>query len=164
MLDLEPPKEVKLYPHCLTYSFHIKKKIIKTFLLEARKKGIKVYTVESSHIPWTLRRLLGISFSPCYGQQRIMMYYTSFWRMYLPASVVEKRLAAKAKRWAQQNIIPAIGLIAPGIYRNEPTYGLSELSKELKILKKAGIKEVIIFRLGGLRKEHILPFTKFSQQ
>ncbi len=164
MLDLEPPKEVKLYPRCFTYSFHKKKRIIQHFLGEAGERGINVYTVESAHIPLVLRRILGVSFPSRYRQKRIVMYYTSFLRTYLPASVVEQKLAANAKRWSQQDIIPALGLIAPGIYKNELTYGLSELKKEVEILKKAGIKEVIIFRLGGLHKEHVRPLKVLSQQ
>ncbi len=91
------------------------------------------------------------------------MYYTSFLRAYLPASVVGEKLAARARIWKRSNIIPAIGLIAHGIYRNEPTYSLSELRGELEILQKARINEVIIFRLGGLKKEYVRSLTITTQ-
>ena len=54
-----------------------------------------------------------------------------------------------------------IGLIAPGVYKIEPTYDAEALSMELKIAQANGIKEVIIFRLGGLDRKFVKVITKY---
>ena len=50
--------------------------------------------------------------------------------------------------------IPSFGVIAPGIMGNEPVLSPEQLEQDLQIAKKARIKEVILFRLGGLNKEY----------
>ena len=78
------------------------------------------------------------------------MFYSSFLRSFIPREIIQKRFEAKMKYYAAHNIIPGIGLIAPGIYAHEPVYGAKELKEELKIVRERKMPEVVIFRLGGL--------------
>ena len=54
-----------------------------------------------------------------------------------------------------------LGTIATGILGNEPILSPQNLERDLHNMKKIGIKEVVIFRLGGLDKEYVKVLTKF---
>jgi len=49
----------------------------------------------------------------------------------------------------------ALGTISKGIKGNEPLLSTEQLEKDLTLAKQAGIKEVILFRLGGLNREYL---------
>ncbi len=53
------------------------------------------------------------------------------------------------------NFLIAYGTIAPGISGREPLLSAQQLKKDLALAKKTKIKEVIIFRLGGLNKTYL---------
>jgi|SRR3989344_881648 len=160
MLDLEPPKE-KMQLFTRMPMMHINKRKIQKFLYHAPEHNIKVYAVELSHLSPRILRMIGLSYSSQkFKQQRIGMYYTSFIRLLLPQHLVEERFIHKVKECVQNKMFLGIGLIAPGVYKIEPTYDADTLQTELKIAQEKGIKEVIIFRLGGLHKK----FMKVIQQ
>ena len=52
------------------------------------------------------------------------------------------------------NLQVGLGTIATGILGNEPILSPKGLDRDLKEMKKIGIKEVVIFRLGGLNQEY----------
>ncbi len=58
--------------------------------------------------------------------------------------------------------IPALGTIATGIQGNEPILSLEQLKRDLTIAREQKIKEVIIFRLGGLTKEYARLLARFA--
>ncbi len=58
--------------------------------------------------------------------------------------------------------IPALGTIASGIQGNEPILSLEKLKQDLTIAREQRIKEVIIFRLGGLTKEYVRLLARFA--
>lgn len=58
--------------------------------------------------------------------------------------------------------IPAFGTIATGIQGNEPCLSLEQLKKDLAIAREQKMKEVIIFRLGGLTKEYAHLLARFA--
>lgn len=51
------------------------------------------------------------------------------------------------------NYLVAYGTIAVGIHGNDSIISTKQLKKDLQLAKEAGIKEVVIFRLGGLNKK-----------
>ena len=53
------------------------------------------------------------------------------------------------------NFCVALGTIAIGINGNEPILTNLQLKRNLEIAKKSGVQESIIFRLGGLEKNHV---------
>jgi len=147
MLDLEPPKH-RWQIFTKLQNFQGNRKLIKKFIKRNRDK---VYTVERAHIPLFFSKIMGLS----YPSKRILMYYTSFFRPFMPDHILLNRLKKKAEYCADNDCSLAIGLIATGIHGFEPVYGAKELNEDLQIAKKAGVKEIIIFRLGGLNKELI---------
>lgn len=58
--------------------------------------------------------------------------------------------------------IPALGTIARGIQGNEPVLSVEQLKRDLILAREQKIKEVIIFRLGGLTKEYARLLARFA--
>jgi len=145
MLDLEPPKR-RWQIFTKLQHFQQNKKMIKSFISKNKER---IYTVERAHVPLFVSKMIGLS----YPSKRILMYYTSFFRPFVPDHILLNRLKKKAEYCAENDCLLALGLIATGIHGFEPIYGAKELNEDLQIAKKAGVKEVVIFRLGGLNKE-----------
>lgn len=59
------------------------------------------------------------------------------------------------------NFLVAYGTIASGISGCEPKLSLSQLEEDLKIAEYVDIKEVIIFRLGGLDRKYLKVLNNF---
>ncbi len=160
MLDLEPPKE-RWQLLTKAYNYVSNKRNIKKFLRKARKKGIKIYLVEIAHLPVWLIRLAGLSYSAKrYGLQKIMMYYTSFGRKAFPDEITDERFAKMAKKTAEEGNLLGIGCISTGILGWEPINSPEIVGKELEMAKKAGVKETVIFRLGGLDQSYARAILK----
>ncbi len=51
-----------------------------------------------------------------------------------------------------KNYLVALGTIAAGVHGNEPNISLEQLKLDLETAKKCGVKEVVVFRLGGLNE------------
>ena len=62
-----------------------------------------------------------------------------------------------------ERFLAAYGTIARGIQRNEPILSLKQLKKDLELADSAGIKEVIIYRLGGLNRSYANLLKQFKQ-
>lgn len=56
----------------------------------------------------------------------------------------------------------AYGTIAKGIQRNEPILSLKQLKNDLELAERAGVKEVIIYRLGGLNRGYADLLKQFA--
>ena len=156
MIDLELPttQNSKLY---LTqfHNFPRNKLLITNFI----KTHDKVYTAEYFPIkPWM--KFIGLNYNPIkYDSKMIKMFYTSMWPF--PRNFLEKKIKSYKEQF-QDKFIPAFGTIANGISGKEPILSPEKLEADLKIAKKNSIKEVIIFRLGGLNKDYIKIISKFT--
>lgn len=69
---------------------------------------------------------------------------------------------SRGRRDLGDNFLVAYGTITTGISGREPLLSLPRLKKDLELAKKAGIKEVIIFRLGGLTLSTARLLKQFS--
>ena len=47
-----------------------------------------------------------------------------------------------------------LGTIATGVQGNEPLLSKKSLKRDLTLAKNLGVREVVIFRLGGLNKKY----------
>lgn len=61
-----------------------------------------------------------------------------------------------------ENYIVGFGTIALGITGKEPILSPEQLEKDLQIAQDAGVKEVVLFRLGGLNKKYVKVLEKFA--
>jgi len=68
----------------------------------------------------------------------------------------------QGKREFGSNYIVSFGTIAKGINGNEPLLTASQLRKDLQRAKEADIKEVVIFRLGGLNEKYLKAIEEFT--
>ncbi len=148
MLDLELPTTQKpsLY---LTQAFNFlaNKALIKQFI--KRHKG-EAYLAEYFPVgkaKLLIFKTLGIHYNNKKAKV-IKMFYSSLH----PFST--SFLKTEFKTAKQRDYLIALGTISSGIHGNDPNIKLSILKRDLSLAKKAGIKEAIIFRLGGLNKSY----------
>jgi len=73
---------------------------------------------------------------------------------------MKKEMAYGVKNFGNR-FIAGLGLTAEGIYGNERIISAELLERDLRIAKAEGVKEVIIYRLGGLNKEYMDVIQKF---
>ena len=102
-----------------------------------------------------------LSFNPDkYNNTKIKMIYTSMHRIFNEELIREE--IKKYKEHYNEKFIVGLGTIAVGINGNEKILTPEELERDLRICKESGVKEVVIFRLGGLNKEYIKVMNKFN--
>ncbi len=61
----------------------------------------------------------------------------------------------RGKQEYGQNYLLAFGTIARGVNGTEPLLSPQQLEQDLRLAKRLGIKEIILFRLGGLNQEYV---------
>jgi len=138
MLDLELPttKNPLLYLTQL-FNFSCNKKLIRQFISQHRT----VYAAEYYPKKQKFLQFLGLHFP--HTKVIKMMYHSMH---HFNEEFVKKEL---------QNLqFVAYGTIATGIGGNEPLLTTSQLKKDLQLAQEAKLKEVIIFRLGGLNQKY----------
>ena len=155
MIDLELPttQNSKLY-FTQFVNFPRNKLLISKFI----KQHKDVYTAEYFPINPILK-LLGLNYDPIrYNSKMIKIFYTSMWPF--PRNFLEKKIKDYKKKY-KEDFIPAFGTIATGISGTEPILSPKKLKEDLEIARKNNVKEVIIFRLGGLNNNYIKIISKF---
>ncbi len=144
MLDLELPttKNPKLYFTQFT-NFYINRRLIKNFI---NNYSGKVCAAEYNFSNQNLLKKLGLHFN---NTKIIKMKYHSL------HSFNKNKFKSFLNNSKQKGIIPGLGTIAKGINGNEKILSPLEFKRDLKMCKESGIKEVVIFRLGGLNKKYL---------
>lgn len=159
MLDLEFPttKNFSLF-FTEVLNFYKNKHLIKRFI---RKHSGKVYLAEyypEGRIKEETLWLLGLHFRKA---KVIKMVYHSMHNF--DEGFIRKELKS-GKRSYGKDFLVAYGTIAKGIGGKEPILTLKQLEKDLKIAKEAGVKEVVIYRLGGLDRKYLSIINKFFKR
>tara|TARA_Y100000034_G_scaffold32031_4_gene39168 strand:- start:17068 stop:17793 length:726 start_codon:yes stop_codon:yes gene_type:complete len=152
MIDLELPtsQNPKLY-YTQFINFFRNRRLIRKFI----KNHKKVYTAEYFPIKKWLK-FLALNFdSKKYNNKVIKMLYTSMW----PFSL-ENHLK-QGKDLFKNNYIAGFGVIATGEGGNETCLTTKQLENDLTLAQKNKVKEIIIFRLGGLNKNYLKIISKF---
>jgi hypothetical protein len=131
---------------------------------DASRYRVTLHTAEYPSLGGFSQRLfqrLGISYpTERFAHQKIMMWYTSMIPLRLRA------LAQRGLRWSferyKDQLSVGIGTISHGIFGNEPLLSPLQMHEDLLFLQKIGIKNVVIFRLGGMTRaywEILQPFS-----
>lgn len=156
LIDCEFPKNKLLYIYQL-FNFFGNKKLIKEFIIKN-----KVYTAEyypEGTLKDSLLNFLGLNFDPNkYNNRIIKMLYHSMHNF--NENFIKKEIRYGVNKYKNKYLV-AFGTIARGINRNEPLLTLEQFKKDLKIAKECGVKEVIIYRLGGLNKNYLKVIKKY---
>ncbi len=149
MLDAELPfsRNPWLMLTQLPFFFSNKKKI-QTFVKTYPKLTVVEY-YQVGKIKEGLLRLFGVSFLPGKHTLVKMAYHSMRKANY---TKLEKMVQQKKKEYGSVNL--AFGTIAIGVQGNEPLLTSEQLKKDLNFAKRMNMKEIIIFRLGGLNKEY----------
>ena len=104
-------------------------------------------------------KLMGVSYSPkIYGNKKIVMYYTSMHK-FVPKLLL--RGIHKLHKKYDKNLQVGLGVTATGILGDEPIITPTNLKRDLKEMKKIGVNEVVIFRLGGMNKKYASVIKKY---
>lgn len=152
MLDLELPttKNPKLY---LTQflNFLKNKFLIKKFIKNYRGKVYLAEYYPEGRIKEKCMQFLGLHYN--HKKAKIIkMVYHSMHRF--NKEFIANELKTGKKEFGG-NFLVAYGTIAQGVGGWEPKLSLSQFKEDLKIAKEIGIKEVVIYRLGGLAKDYL---------
>lgn len=152
MLDLELPttKNPLLY---LTQAFNFfrNKKLINNFI---NAYPGDVYLAE--YYPEGKRKeriltLLGLHYTTNKAKIIKMVYHSLH---HFNKQFITEELQKGKKEWDDRFLV-AYGTMATGIEGWEPNITATQLEEDLKIAKDVGIREVVIYRLGGLNKEYL---------
>lgn len=142
------------------FKYFKNKKLIKAFF--KKYKG-QVYTAEYFADNELMKWFLGfncLSFDPNkYNNIKIKMMYSSM----LPW-LAEDFMRSEIKKYKEEyrdKFFIGLGVTAVGINGNENLIKSKNLERDLKICKELGVKEVIVYRLGGLNKEYLKVINKF---
>ncbi len=121
----------------------------------------KIYTAE--YFPHSkLLEIFGLSFNPNkFGNKMIKMIYSSMHEY--PESVVQKEMAYGKNNYGD-NFIVGLGTLAAGVKGDEPKISPELLERDLRIAREAGVKEAVIYRLGGLSQEYLKVIKKHNKQ
>ena|SRR3989344_543773 len=158
MLDLElPTTQNPILYLTQFFNFHQNKKMIKNFISDYRGT---IYLAE--YYPegkWKERILqfLGLHYSHPKVKIIKMIYHSlhNFNQEFIQTEL------KRGKNEFKDHFLIALGTIAPGIHGTEPRISLKQLQQDLKIVKICGIKEAVLFRLGGLDKMYGKVLRKF---
>ncbi len=152
LFDLELPLKVKKYLENTPW-FKKNKQAIERFLANP-PRGTKVVTAE--YLPsrvLTSKRLkdLGLAY-PHLTPKRIVMFYTS---MLEPGEreVAHKSFKEQVKGFKGLQV--GLGTTATGVFGDEPILSPNGLRDDIILCKSLGVKDVTIFRLGGMTPAHM---------
>ncbi|MBI5391960.1 hypothetical protein HZB00_03070 [Candidatus Woesearchaeota archaeon] len=98
--------------------------------------------------------VLGLHFTPQNKKRNVVKMLYSSLRSYRSKEWMEKHILAGKKIYGN-HFLAGLGLLAPGVGEHEKMIHVEQLQRDLTLCKKAGVKEVILFRLGGLNKEYL---------
>ena len=153
MLDLEyPKKRLLLIKNFFKRETNIK--LIHNFI--ENYKG-EIYCCEYYKDFGFIENKSGLHFDNAH--KIIKMYYTSM--HHFSDKSLEKNFKKNITKY-QNKFLVALGIIAVGILGNEKILSHHQLKRDLELCKKAGINEVIIYRLEGLNEEYLKVLEKFS--
>lgn len=154
MLDLELPTTQNPWLYLSEFlNFRKDKKMIHSFL--CHHPG-ETYLCEYSAPEKSLQRL-GLHYVSKKSKVMKMLYHSVH---YYSAEKLKFEMQQGMQKYGD-NYIVGFGTIAVGVGGNEPLLSPAQLEKDLQIAKEVGVKEVVLFRLGGLNKKYVGVLEKF---
>ena len=121
-------------------------RVLRKFI-EKRKK--EIIRGEIPLCPQALGKVLGLSYPWIRERVCYLLYSTLF-----PFWWIERKIKEGRELYGD-NFMVGAGCIGKGITRMERIISPEEIRKVLQLSRKMGVREVIIYRLGGLRREFI---------
>ncbi|MBU1111695.1 MAG: hypothetical protein ABIG93_00215 [archaeon] len=161
MIDAELPTTKNPFLYITQFfNFLSNRKLIRTFIKNNKPVYIAEYYPEGKFKEGILS-FLGLHFDPKkYNYKVIKMLYHSLHNF--DEKFLNKELE-QGKEEFGNNFITAFGIIAKGVSDEKHLLSFESLKQDLTIAKKQRLKEIIIFRLGGMNKEYQKVIEKFVQ-
>ena|SRR3989344_1853333 len=154
MLDLELPTTQNLWLYLTQFiNFRKDKKLIHSFV--CNHSG-ETYLCEYSAPQKSLQRL-GLHYTSKKSKVMKMLYHSVH---YYSDQKLKSELQQGLQEYGERYIV-GYGTIAIGVGGNEPLLSAEQLEKDLRIAQDVGVKEVVLFRLGGLNKKYVKVMEKF---
>ena len=141
------------------HNFFANKVLINNFI----KNHKKVYVAEYFFVSMLFEKIynfLGLTFPPKFNTYPMRMAYSS---MHDFGKKIMEREIVKGKQIFGDKLILAYGTLATGALGTEKPISLKLLKRDLDLAKKHNIKEVVLFRLGGLNNSYIKLLKNYSQ-
>jgi len=158
MLDLEFPTRQNFWLYLIEwFNFFKNKRLIEQFI---QNYNGQIYLAEyypEGKRKEELLQWLGLHYN-IKNVKVIKMYYHSLHNF--SEAIVSKELQQGVREYGD-DYQAAFGTIAMGIHGNEPILPLKQLKIDLQLAKQAGVKEAVIFRLGGLNKKYAQIINQF---
>lgn len=159
MLDLELPTRHNPWLFITQkVNFFSNRKLIKDFI--DKYKG-QVYLAEyypEGKLKEKIMIFCGLHY-PSKKVKVIKMLYHSL--HHFKREFIVKEIKRGKKEFGDKYLL-AFGTIAKGVNGTEPLLSPAQLQQDLQLAKQLEIKEVVIFRLGGLDKEYASLLNRFS--
>lgn len=158
MLDLELPFRRNPWLFITQKAnFFSNKRLIRNFINDYSGEVYLVEYYPEGKFKEGMMKFFGLHY-PSKKAKIIKMLYHSLHQFKKEFLIKEIR---RGKQEFGENYLLAFGTIAKGINGNEPILSPEQLQQDLELTKEIGIKEVIIFRLGGLNQEYVKIISKF---
>ncbi len=157
MLDLELPTTRNPWLY-VTQLFHFRKdkKLIDSFV---HNYAGETYLCEySARKKWL--KSLGLHYSDKRCKVMKMLYNSVH---YLDPDTLREELRRGIKEYGG-NYVVGYGTIAVGVGGNEPLLSPQQLETDLRIAQEVGVKEVVLFRLGGLNAKYMKVLKEFVEK
>lgn len=159
MLDLELPttRNSSLYILQLIY-FLENKKSIKDFLRDYKGQlyVAEYYPVGKGKL--NFMKWIGLHYTNKKIKVIKMMYHSM---MPITDNFFQK-IMKTGKKNLKDNYLVGFGTIIKGILGIEPVLSPKKLRRDLNMAKSVGVKEAVIFRLGGMNKQYVSIINKFK--
>ncbi|MDO8510773.1 MAG: hypothetical protein Q7S55_01260 [Nanoarchaeota archaeon] len=154
MLDLELPTTQNPWLYLTQFiNFKKDKKLIHSFV--CNHPG-ETYLCEYAASEKNLQRL-GLHFTSKKSKIMKMLYHSVH---YYSGEKLKAELQQGIEEYGDRYVV-GYGTIAIGVNGNEPILSAEQLEKDLQIAQEVGVKEVVLFRLGGLNKRYVKVMEKF---
>ncbi len=162
LLDLELPFLKKRLFFLNLFSFFKNKRLIRKLFLESRKLNLSIFTAEYPVVNEKKLEFLGISYSiEEHPHKKIIMFYSSIIRNKFLENRFKQNIEKIHKEFGEK-IQVGLGTIAKGILGNEQILSSKGLDRDLSYFNALGVKNVVIFRLGGLNNEYVKIIKKYA--
>ncbi len=159
MLDLELPTRQNPWLYFTQIvSFWSNKRRIRRFIENYEGKLYLAEYYPNSRRQEQLLRLLGLHYNSSKVFVMKMMYRSlhhfsdDFFQLTIRRGIGE----------FEGRFIVGLGTIAGGIHGTEPILSAEQLKEDLRIASEEGVKEAVIFRLGGLEREYAKVLEKLN--
>src|SRR3989344_659831 len=153
MLDLELPTTQNPWLYLTQfYDFFSNKRLIQKFIDNYNNDIYLAEYYPCGKMKEAFLELLGLHFSP--SSTNIHIIKMAYHSMHHFDRNKFTALIKEGKKEFDKKYLVAFGTIAKGITTHEALLSSRQLEEDITIAKKAGISEIIIFRLGGLNKEY----------